>query len=160
MDVCSKYEVIPILGGGNKGQVHAIDQLMSYVQTDFYLHLEDDWECLEFGFIPEAIALLSDINICQINGRGRSPKALNGHPVKEGFLSNDYMGWNGWMYAPTVNRTYAYNQLREYRLHSDWNPHQPWMSEKQIGSKFKGLKYVTEKTYFKHIGENSTFKLR
>lgn len=159
-DVCDKYDVFPIFGGENKGQIHAIDYLMSFVTTDFYLHLEDDWECAEFGFIPEGIAVMMNPEIIQVNGRGRSPRALNGHPVTDGYLSHDYMGWTGWMYAPTLNKTWTYQQLMEYRLHTTWNPHEPWLCEKEIGKKITGKKYVTEKTYFKHIGENSTFKLR
>ena len=157
MDICDKFDAIPILGGRNKGQVHAIDELMLCVTTPFYLHLEDDWECNEFGFIPEAIAMFGNPEIIQVNGRGRSPKALNGHPVKDGYLSNDYQGWNGWMYAPTVNITGEYQRRVAFQTLTTWNTKAPWECEKQIGSHFKGMKYVTEKQYFTHIGEISTY---
>ena len=158
-DICDHYGVTPILGGGNKGQLYAIDYLMSFVKTDFYLHLEDDWECNEFGFIPEAIAMFGNPDITQVNGRGRSPKALNGHPVKDGYLVNDYHGWSGWMYAPTVNRLYDYLQRKEFRFHASWNPKIPWKTEQDIGKTYGGYKYVTEKEYFTHIGVESTIKM-
>jgi len=155
--VCEKYPVIPICFDKNIGQVAAIDTIIPFVETEYYLHLEDDFLCLERGFVDESIEFLKqNSDVCQVNGRGRDRKAVNYHPQTDGYLSTDYHGWTGWMYAPCVSRLSDYKLVSPYIDIVNYDPKQPWRSEKAIGKKIIGKRrcYLTEKTYFTHIGSD------
>lgn len=159
-EVIEKYPVIPIFGTKNMGQIHAIDELMKRVETELYMHLEDDFESVEFGFIPEAVALMTrNFEIGCVSGRGRAPLSFNGHPNINGILKKGFQGWSGWSYAPTVHRLEDYMALGSYAKHTSYDKRQPWLSEKTIGNLIldsRRCAYLTEKTYFLHRGNGRT----
>jgi hypothetical protein len=149
--------------GGKVGQLAAIDELYDRVETEFVLHLEDDWETLKDGFIAEAIEIMNNNpNIVTVSGRGRELRDFNGHPNKEGILDLDFFGWSGWSYAPSMHRLSDYRKIGSYSTYTKWNEKTPWEAEKRIGNFYKNLNqysYVTETKYFQHIGNNrSTLK--
>lgn len=157
IEVVEKYPVYPVFGTVNRGQIHALDVLLGLVETPLYCGLEDDWICNQFGFIPEAVAVMRNPDIGVVSGRGREPFAHNGHPIKDGILQKGWNGFSGWSYAPTIHRLEDYLSLGGYAKHTDYDPKLPWLSEKTIGNILLNSKrhaYATEKTYFSHIGGN------
>jgi len=162
--VVEKYPVVPIFGTRNRGQIHALDELMKHVETPLYCGLEDDWVCTQFGFIPEAVALMRNDEIGCVSGRGREPLAMNGHPHVNGIPKHGWNGWSGFSYAPTIHRTSDYLALGSYAKHTNYDKRQPWLSEKTIGNLILDTRryaYLTEKTYFFHAGggERTTLKM-
>jgi hypothetical protein len=163
--VVEKYPVVPIFGTRNKGQIHALDELMKRVETPLYCGIEDDWVCTQFGFIPEAVALMTrNFEIGCVSGRGREPLSFNGHPNTNGILKKGFQGWSGHSWAPTVHRLEDYMALGSYAKHTGYDKRQPWLSEKTIGNLIldsRRYAYLTEKTYFRHIGtgDRTTLKM-
>jgi hypothetical protein len=158
-EVVEKYPVIPIFGTKNMGQIHALDELMKHVETPLYLGLEDDFQSTQFGFIPEAVALMRNEEIGCVSGRGREPLSFNGHPNTNGILKKGFQGWSGHSWAPTVHRLEDYLSLGSYAKHTGYDKRQPWLSEKTIGNLIldsRRYAYLTEKTYFLHRGNGRT----
>ncbi len=145
-------------GSENIGQVAAIDFLRKHVRTDYYLHLEDDWKCMKEGFIPEAIKAMELGAVCVI-GRGRNPRAMNGHPNTDGWLK-EWNGWSGWCYAPTLHK----NLDARYSDFVTWDEKKPWEAEKKIGGMYIPTTFGVEQlgayllpdTYFIHTGNGRT----
>lgn len=144
------------------GQLIAIDLLMNNVNTEYYLHLEEDWECLQDGFIEEAINILrANHDILSVSLRGNSHAAHNGHPIQNVngvfMLGKNYMGrWDGFSYAPSVRRKKDFIACQSI---TTWNKETPYFCEADIGRYYSrlGWNFATTKTkYFNHIGNNSS----
>jgi hypothetical protein len=161
LEACSEFLdfVYPIPMGIHLGHVYCIDHAMGKVNSEYFFHGEDDFECVKSGFISEAVSILErDEQILEVNGRGRIRSAVNGHPIGEdGILSKDYHGWTGKMWSPCVGRMSEYKKLVRYSNHISFDPTRPYLAEKEVGKLmmkgFKGAR-VTDDAYFIHTGEN------
>lgn len=144
------------------GQLQAIDSLMECVSTPFYLHLEEDWECLSDGFVEDAISILdSDPNILSVSLRGNGLKPHNGQrtTLEDGiYLMVDDGDWSGYSYAPAIRRIKDYVRCQGI---TKWNSKTPYICEKEVGRYYANQGWVfatTEKQYFTHIGYGRTIQ--
>lgn len=143
------------------GQIKALDLLFGLVNTEFLITLEDDWECLQGGFIGEGIKVLKENPDCvSVWLRGKEPKDLNFHPIKKenGLLKLDpNYSWHGFSFGVAVKRLMDYKEIGRYGNYTKFIPTRPYESEKAIDRLYhsKGKFSVTLPTkYFHHIGDN------
>jgi hypothetical protein len=156
-----KYPKINIeLGAKRVGQVLAIDILMKSVKSKYYIKLEEDWECLNGGFLHDATRILDrNKNCICVWLRGLDSKAVNNHPIK--FEDNTWKfeteyNWRGFSWGASLHRLDDYKKIAPYCSHTYFNPRKAWESEKKIGELYYKMGYFAstlDKKYFVHIGD-------
>lgn len=163
-EIREKYKEISIIIPKKRtGQIQAIDTLISKVTTPYFLHLEDDWECLQGGYINDAINILKyNPKCCCVWLRGIKKEDVNGHPLyldpldKVFKFSTNYK-WKGYTFGVSVKRLSDYTLLAPFTKHTKFNPRSPHLSEYKIGLLYFKLGYYAATLvpqYFQHIGNN------
>lgn len=144
-----------ILNNQRRGQIASIDSCISFVEQDYFFHLEDDWQFYRTGFIQESFNVLKNSDI--INHWLRERNDTNGHPVKNDCLVLNYKKtWHGFTFNPTLKRMSDYRMIGNYSKFSN-HPYRAWEAEAAIGKfyKDKGMfATIAKQGYVKHIGEN------
>jgi len=144
-----------ILNNQKRGQIASIDLCLSFVEQDYFFHLEDDWEFYRTGFIEESFNVLKNRDI--INHWLRERNDTNGHPVKNDCLIlNHKRTWHGFTFNPTLKRMKDYRILKSYSNFGS-NIWRAWENEIAIGKYYKDrgmYATIAKQGYVKHIGEN------
>lgn len=155
-----EYKQVNFIYGDERiGQVRALDILMQHVTSEYYIKLEDDWLCINGGFIEESFSIMDKFKDCVcVWLRGINPIDVNGHPIieKDGLLtfSTDYH-WKGFSWGASVHRLSDYKELGAYSKHTFFFPRKPFTAEKAIAEIYfkKGFFAATlREQYFIHIG--------
>ncbi len=144
-----------------RGQILALDELLSHVETEFYFTLEDDWEFYKPGFIEKSISILKQHDkIIQVWLREHND--TNGHPLEidgslglETFKINHNGLWSGFSFNPSVRRLYDYKRIGSYSQYTTFIPERPYESEVVINRLYRDLGYkatILPEGYVKHNG--------
>lgn len=147
---------IYILNDARKiGQLKSIDMLMEHVDTEYVMHLEDDWEFYHKGFVEKAIDILNEHrDIVQVWFR----------PKKDGFRHNLLP-----LRHFTKNKTpFKLIEKTNHMTGFTWNPHLRRLDDykipfSEIGKEYLIGKYyqnyrtaILEEGYCRHIGGGRT----
>jgi hypothetical protein len=135
-----------------RDQVKNIDNAYSKIESEYFFHLEDDWEFYKPGFIEASLSILKKERNC-INVWLRERNDTNTHPIENDRLIFDYEGWHGFTWNPTVKRLRDYNHVKPFtRL----TQAKSLDAERKIGEVYKRLGYyakITPEGYVRHIGQ-------
>lgn len=150
-----------VVNDERKGQIIALDILMSFVTTPYYFSLEDDWEFYREGFIEASLPLLESQPKC-IQVWLRELNDTNSHPVEmRGGLRrlklNHNRIWNGFSFNPALRRLDDYKKLGSYGRYTTFDRRIPWNSEVVIGKRYAQMGYfaaILEQGFVRHIGDN------
>ena len=132
-------------------------------ETEYIFHSEDDWEFFDSSFIEKSIEVLKeDPKIVNINLRVRFDGERGSmHPLepftkstKNGIIYHEYVRdylneWHGFSWNPGLRRLDDYNKIKPYKN---------YVNEQGVGQRDRTLDYRSaclEKSYCKHIGQNS-----
>lgn len=144
--------------GRKKGHMMSIDRLYREVKTDFFLHIEDDWEFLRGGFIEESSSVMLPHKDCMtmwLRAHGDTcehPFLSNGRFLQ---MSTNHDHWAGFTLNPGLRRKSHY----DFSFSEVAYPNRGPMAEVAIGQlmKSKGLVAAITKDargYVRHIGED------
>lgn len=160
----NSYEII--VNEENIGQVSSIDKAYVNVNTEYIFHCEDDWEFYDYNFIELSVDVLNyDKTISNVNVRLRFDGERGSmHPIYGNFLTPNntiyhkylpnYLGeWHGFSWNPGLRRLSDYNLIKPYKK---------YLNEQGVNKIMYQMGFSAaclEKTYCKHIGNNSiTYK--
>ena len=160
------FDYTVIYNSENIGQVASIDKGYALIDTPYIFHCEEDWACLQGGFLEKSLDLLKfDDKIVNINLRVRfDEEASSQHPIGElqvtpegtgyhEYIPNYHGIWHGFAWNPGLRRTEDYNLIK---------PFKQWENEQGVGGKYKELGFKSaclQDCYFTHIGKGQhTFK--
>lgn len=160
--------VVFLCGSERIGQIAALDLLMGYVKSEYYMTIEDDFETLQDGAIDKSLSVLKyDKSVINVWLMDKSE--MNGHPITGNtffcpnpfsYLSNNHVNnagtWCGFSFTPSVRRLSDYNAIGNYSKHTTFNRSQPWQSEVIIGLLYRQMGYkaaILPQGYVKHIGD-------
>lgn len=154
-----------------RGQIEAIDNAYSYVDTPYIFHMEEDWQFLRGGFIEKSMALLEDdyrILMCWLLGTEKRhhhpyrPEVHETAGVKYRHLICPWNNWNGFTFNPTLRRLSDYQRFAPFAQHTKFHPGKASESEKAIDGLYKKDYYsviLEGAPYIKHIGGGRHIKL-
>lgn len=140
-----------------KGHMRSLDRLYQEVVTDFFFHIEEDWEFYDGGFIEQSIALMVMYPDC-MTAWLRAHKDTNGHPFSHNgrFLqmSTEHDHWAGFTLNPGLRRDAHYDFCFEEKAY----PNRGAMAEVAIGQhmKSKGLVAAildSSRGFVRHTGD-------
>ena len=157
----SKYPNVNFMFGKiRRGQVLAIDELMKFVSSKYFIKLEEDWECLNGDFINKSFHILDNYEKCIcVWLRGLSSKDINYHPIKQEdgiFKFETEYHWRGFSWGASVHRLSDYKLIGKYSDHTFFIPTKAYKSEQYIGELYYKKGYFASslvEKYFVHIGE-------
>jgi hypothetical protein len=158
-----RYGFLPvkiIKGAGN--HMGSLDILYSQITTDWFFHLEEDWECVRGFFIEQSMAIMeADPKIICVWLRDLNDTNL--HPVEEQKYINgmncfkmayNYSNdWHGYTLNPTLRRKV------DIVNHSDFKT-ETGLAEANISNYYKSLGYyavILPVAHFAHTGYQSTY---
>lgn len=108
----------------NLGLIESIDRGYSQVKTHFVMHLEEDWEFYQSGFIEKSLQiLLEQPKIMMVWVRALND--TNGHPIEPKIYyagsvpfrltaTNVNKDWHGWSFNPGLRRMSDYYMVAPY----------------------------------------------
>lgn len=165
IEYCSEDSLFRIiLNSENIGLIASIDKAYSFVKTEYVMHVEDDWEFYNSGFIEKSLEILmrkSQIMFVWLRGL----KDTNGHPVEEKLYragNVDYRlmatgvegKWHGFGFNPGLRRLSDYKKVG---LYSNIAPNESTgMRECYVGQEYFKLGFRAATLldgYTKHIGD-------
>jgi len=155
-DIKSDTNILVLNDSRKLGQLRSIDVMMNMVQTDYIMHLEDDWEFYRPDFLNKAIEIMNECkDIVQVWFR----------PKKDGFKHDILPG----RYYTKKNK-YPYKLIQKSGVMTgfSWNPHLRRKSDyikpySEIGKEYHIGKFyseyktaILEEGYCRHIGGGRT----
>lgn len=156
-----KYAQVTFMCGDHRiGQIKALDKLHTFVETEWYMSCEDDFQFYRPGFIEESYEIMRGRDKC-IQVHLREHNDVNGHPIMKHpdgtfRLKTSYKSiWHGFSFNPSLRRISDYKRIGSYSKLATFNPTRPWEAEAAIGKKYMSLGYyaaITPQGYCKHIG--------
>lgn len=132
-----------------------IQQLFETVDTEWWVHLEDDWEFVREGFIRDSIDILSNSDLYMIIGREPNvfkPKVDYWIDHHHGVLRIN-SGPNGSFCSYSANAAVINTKKARQLIGNFSNYKGEWDVSKQLGK--KGVRVgIFKNYYYKHIGDN------
>lgn len=158
-DICSQFGVKLVRLDGRYGQSYAIDVAYSYVDTEYFIHCEDDWQFYRSGFVEKSLDILSLDKSCVCVWL-RSWDDTNGHPLifkstaeDFGVLSMNYGEWHGFTWNPSLRRMSDYRRVGPFSR--EFNKSKT-LKEPEVGEIYFKLGYrgviLDRAGYVRHIG--------
>lgn len=156
---CSNYTLI--INEKNIGAYESIDLVYADVCTPYVLHIEDDWEFTEGGFIEPAIKVLEhDKSIMQVTLEHNPlmstlPEILNTGGVNYQIVGEDINGWwHGFTCHPSVRSMAGYEATKPW---TQWSSPDEELSQRElkVGLEYFRIGYkaaILEKSYCIHTG--------
>jgi len=161
-----------VLNETNVGLMQSIDNGYKQIETNYFLHFEDDWCVIKGGFVEQAMAIMQSNSIIEEVWFAD----YNGHPLEEQIhITNDQslvtgyklasenyqkglngfndFAWHGFTTACALKRISDYNKVKPY-AEIPWKG-TIWHREQAIGEKYHDLGYRTAvlmDEYVKNIG--------
>lgn len=156
------YPFIEWIGADHRrGQIVALDELFSRVDTEYVFLKEDDWIFYKPGFIEKSMEIMErNENICMVWLRDRED--TNGHPVQEwkedhGIMSSNYNNaYTGYCFNPGLRRKSHYDKLKSYSRYVRFNKKRPYEAESRISKIYgkQGWKAaILPEGFVRHAGE-------
>lgn len=160
--------VVFIEPGKRFGQIKALDELISRVETEYYMALEDDWLFDQPGYGKASLDVLTSVDrISEV--WLRYPNERNGHPclgviqkaqngTRYQYLKTHYRNvWHGTSFACSLRRLSDYKRIfpNGYSDVCEFDPKNPLKSEQLIGREYMraGMKAATLTTgHIRHLG--------
>lgn len=156
----------------HEGQIASIDEMMSHVVTEKYLHLEEDWEFYDSGFIDHSISVL-DCNPKIINVSLRADTDTSRQEIEDevfvtpegihySYMANNRRGaLSGFSFNPSVRRLSDYTP---YGNITKFEVERAMESEMDINRYYAQKGYrgaiIRGSGYLKHLGQHSHISKR
>ena len=145
-----------VLNERNVGLMASIDNGYAHVQTEYFLHFEDDWCVKKGGFIEPALAIMEsradieEVWFADYNNHPLDAETLSVGNIKYKLASENYQkglneindnAWHGFTTACALKRISDYDRVKPY---SDipWEG-TIWHREQAIGERYHQLGYRT-----------------
>jgi hypothetical protein len=137
-----------ISNGAQRGQVFSIDKVYDQVQTEYVMHLEDDWQFCEGGFVQRSLDILqANADVIQVSLRNDAPPVSHLNKAWQEVAGG--FSWN-----PGMRRMSDYRRIGNYGRHVGYDP-ADYSAELKIAKLYKSLGYRGESlpAHCYHIGE-------
>jgi hypothetical protein len=137
----------------NVGLMKSIDIGYAYIQTEYFLHCEDDWVIKVDGFIQNALAVMrgnpeiEEVWPCIMNFHPIETRVYTANNVKYRLVAENHqrgpdgMAWHGFTTSCALKRLSDYKKAG---LYTELAPGGTvWDKEKTIGERYHQLGYRT-----------------
>jgi len=150
-----------ILNESNYGAYESIDIAFSYVTTPYMVHIEDDWEFTDGGFIEQALEVIKqDDTIMQVSFEHNPvmstlPDVYNANGVEYQIVGTDINGWwHGFTCHPSLRSMASYLKIAPWTRWSEANEELSHR-ELKVGLEYFRIGYkaaILKKSYCVHTG--------
>lgn len=145
-----------VLNETNVGLMQSIDNGYEEIETEYFLHFEDDWCVTKGGFVEQAMAIMEgrkdieEVWFADYNKHPLDKDIFDTGDVKYRLASENYQkglneindfAWHGFTTACALKRMSDYNNVKPY-ADIPWQG-TIWHREQAIGEKYHELGYRT-----------------